>query len=224
MLGQSTNQIVIPACPVGEQNCNHLQRLIWVDRKLQDLEAQVRTDPLTGLYNFRHFAEVLDNEMERTRRTFQPCSLIMIDLDHFKGINDRFGHEVGNMVLQQTARLIVASLRKLDQGCRYGGEEFAAILPNTRLALAMEVAERLRHLCESEPVILANEQHLTVTASLGVAVYSGSEFANRQEFVAQADHHLYCAKKGGRNQVMGPREKKGIHTEVTVDEKRALLE
>lgn len=210
-------------CPVGVNHCDFIDQLAVKSRQVQELEGQVRKDPLTGLYNFRHFAESIDNEMERTRRSFQPCALIMLDLDHFKRINDTWGHEVGNQVLQQTAHIIVASLRKLDLGCRYGGEEFAAILPNTRLQLAMEVADRLRQFREREQVHLPDGNSFVVTVSLGVCVFSGSEFVNRQEFVAEADRHLYRAKQSGRNQVKGPRERTVLPTEVTVDEKRSLL-
>jgi two-component system cell cycle response regulator len=210
-------------CPVGESQCPVIDRVKRLSLQAGELEAQVRTDPLTGLYNMRHLAEALDNEMERTRRSFQPTALIMLDLDHFKKVNDTYGHEVGNLVLKQTARQINTHLRKLDQGCRYGGEEFALILPNTRLEKAIEVAERLRQLREAEPVELPDGQTFSVTASLGVSMFSGGEFLTRQEFIADADRYLYQAKNAGRNRVMAPKRKRAVDTEVTLDEKRALL-
>ncbi|MBF0255244.1 MAG: GGDEF domain-containing protein [Gammaproteobacteria bacterium] len=210
-------------CPVGEASCRIIDRLQAAFGHLQELESQARTDSLTGLYNFRHFAETLDNEMERTRRSYQPTALILVDLDHFKQVNDTRGHEVGNIALRQTAAQIQSHLRKLDQGCRYGGEEFALILPNTRLDKAVEVAERLRQLREQQPVELPDGSSFSLTASYGVAVFSGGEFLNRQEFVAQADRYLYRAKEAGRNQVMAPRKRQAADTEVSADEKRALL-
>lgn len=212
------------ACPVGENRCHLIDRLHEMEQRVTDLEDQVHTDPLTGLYNFRYFAESLENEMERTRRSSQPTSLIMVDLDHFKQVNDTHGHEVGNVTLKQTAQQITTHLRKLDLGCRYGGEEFAVILPNTKLEKAVEVAERLRHIREDEPVMLPDGDSFQVTASLGVAVFTGGEFLTRQEFVAHADRYLYLAKETGRNLVMAPKIKKPVDTEVTLDEKRALLD
>ncbi|WP_430755065.1 GGDEF domain-containing protein [Magnetovirga frankeli] len=210
-------------CPMGAEDCPQIDRLRHCLSQLALLETQVRTDPLTGLYNFRHFAESLDNEMERTRRSLQPTALILVDLDFFKRVNDEHGHEVGNLALKQTAQQIQTHLRKLDIGCRYGGEEFALILPNTQLEKAMEVAERLRQLREQEPVPLPDGEGLPLTASYGVAVFTGGEFISRQEFTAHADHYLYKAKDAGRNRVCAPTPKRPADTEVSADEKRLLL-
>ena len=140
----------------------------WAN-ELVELREQVITDPLTGLYNLRYFRSALDSELERTLRTTLPTSLMMIDLDHFKQVNDVWGHEVGNQVLKLTARLIKQVTRQLDIQCRYGGEEFVVILPSTTLLLASQVAERLRQQIQ-ESEILVGEQSLRVTASIGVSV------------------------------------------------------
>jgi diguanylate cyclase (GGDEF)-like protein len=211
-------------CPIGESHCDYLVDLARLTSRVETLESMTRTDPLTGLFNYRHFAESLDNEMERTRRSGQPTALMMVDLDHFKDINDTWGHETGNLVLTETARQILANLRKLDIGCRYGGEEFAIILPNTQLAKAVAVAERLRLLRRETSVTSVSGETFKVTASYGISLYSGQEFSSAQAFVASADQYLYQAKSEGRDRVCAPAQKMTSTTEVSMDEKRALLE
>lgn len=209
-------------CPIGAPSCSIIDELASIRTEVRELRAQSQRDALTGLYNFRYLQNALDQEMERTRRTLQPTALIMLDLDHFKAVNDNYGHEVGNLVLKQTAEQIKSHLRKLDLGCRYGGEEFALILPNTRLPEALEVAERLRQLRESEPMRLDDGTSFQVTASFGVALYRG-ELISREAFVELADRQLYAAKAAGRNRVCADRPARTPDTEVTMDEKRALL-
>lgn len=182
-----------PVCPVGEASCPFLGEVV-------QLRQQVITDPLTGLFNVRHFRVALEQEMERTTRTLMPTALMMVDLDHFKKVNDTFGHESGNDVLQQTARLIRDSTRKLDIQCRYGGEEFAIILPSTERRLAIQVARRLCENIEFTPVISAGRE-LRVTASIGLAFYEAGQDHNATALIAEADGYLYEAKHNGRNQV-----------------------
>lgn len=211
-------------CPIGAPSCSIIDELASIRTEVRELRAQSQRDALTGLYNFRFLQNALDQEMERSRRTLQPTALIMLDLDHFKGVNDQYGHEVGNLVLKQTARHIQQHLRKLDLGCRYGGEEFALILPNTRLPEALDVAERLRQLHESESINLEDGSSFRVTASFGVALFRGTEHLSREAFVELADRQLYAAKGAGRNRVCAERPATTLDTEVTMDEKRALLE
>jgi len=190
--------------------------------RVDQLHEQVHRDNLTGLFNHRYFAEALDREMERTRRSGRATGLIMIDLDHFKKVNDLHGHEAGNTVLQKLARLINAATRKLDIACRYGGEEFAVILPSTDLLTSAQVAERLRKLIEMEPIAIGAEQiHLTV--SLGVDVYSGFHSETQEDFVKHVDDLLYRAKRGGRNRVRaGKRRDMQRRSIVNAEERDAL--
>ncbi len=185
-----------PQCPVGETQCPIVEEVV-------QLRQQVITDPLTGLFNVRYFRTALAQELERTERTLLPTALIMLDLDHFKQVNDTWGHEVGNLVLQQTARLIRDSTRKLDIHCRYGGEEFAIILPSTERPLAIQVARRLCENIASTP-LQCDGQPLNITASLGLALCDASHPWPADRLLNEADKLLYQAKHNGRNQVCYP--------------------
>lgn len=176
-----------------------LLRDITEEKRLEEeLRRLSRTDGLTGLYNRRHLDETLAHELQRAVRTREPLAVIMCDVDHFKRFNDEHGHEQGDRVLQAVAGLMRDSLRGYDSACRYGGEEFLAILPGTDLPGAAGVAERLRREVEA-----ARVDGLRVTLSLGVAGYpeigGGVE---AETLVAAADAALYRAKQAGRNRVM----------------------
>jgi diguanylate cyclase (GGDEF)-like protein len=199
-------------CPVGESHC------ILFD-EVTILRKQVVTDPLTGLFNVRHFRKSLEHELERTRRTGMTTALIMVDLDHFKNINDTWGHESGNQVLQTVAQLLQDQTRKLDICCRYGGEEFAVILPSTELMLARQVAERCLNSLR-ETVIPLDETDLQVTASIGVAVADNSA-QTAESLIENADECMYEAKRGGRNQVVSKRPQPS-ESAVSADERDAL--
>jgi diguanylate cyclase (GGDEF)-like protein len=199
-------------CPVGESHC------ILFD-EVTILRKQVVTDPLTGLFNVRHFRKSLEHELERTRRTGMTTALIMVDLDHFKNINDTWGHESGNQVLQTVAQLLQDQTRKLDICCRYGGEEFAVILPSTELMLARQVAERCLNSLR-ETVIPLDETDLQVTVSIGVAVADNSA-QTAESLIENADECMYEAKRGGRNQVVSKRPQPS-ESAVSADERDAL--
>lgn len=193
--------------------------------EIQELRQQVVTDPLTQLYNTRFLHLTLERELERTRRTGIATSLIMLDLDHFKSVNDQYGHAVGNQVLQHTAQIILAGTRSLDVQCRFGGEEFAIVLPSCTLTRALTVAERVRKLLASTPVpdIIAVEPvstqgQLCVTASLGVAEQDAGSAGRGEDLIRQADECLYRAKAAGRNQAVA-QQKNVSQTHVTHDEK-----
>jgi diguanylate cyclase (GGDEF)-like protein len=159
-------------------------------------ENSVR-DALTGCFNRRHSLEVLDSELRRARRSHGAFSLVMLDLDHFKTINDRFGHLCGDAVLAHVGQRMKAVLRGSDTKCRYGGEEFLVLLPDTPLAGARRVAEMLRKDLEQRSVRW-NDQTLVVTASFGIAeITAGEDTANT--IIARADAALYHAKQDGRN-------------------------
>jgi two-component system cell cycle response regulator len=192
----------------------------WAN-ELLSLREQVITDPLTELFNVRYFRSALDTELERTVRTTIPTSLMMVDLDHFKQVNDVWGHEVGNQVLKLTARLIKQVTRQLDIQCRYGGEEFVVILPSTTLLLASQVAERLRQKIE-ESEIFTEEQSFKVTASIGLSVRLAHEKGTASDLIKAADDCLYQAKSAGRNQVCFAGSEPEEAT-VSSDEKEALM-
>jgi diguanylate cyclase (GGDEF)-like protein len=206
-------------CPAGEDNCTNLTEVQRLREEVKQLAAMVRTDGLTGLFNYRYFAQALSLEMERTRRSGQPTCLIMCDLDHFKSINDVHGHEVGNVVLTHIASLIRKTIRRLDIPCRYGGEEFSLILPDTTLRQGVRFANRLRLIIENSPVN-AGDLILGIEASFGVDVYYRGDQATEKEFVDTVDGYLYMAKQEGRNRVCHGSYVKDDG--VSTDEKEAL--
>lgn len=156
------------------------------------------TDPLTGIYNHNFFYKRLEEEFDRASRYGMPLSVVMMDIDNFKEINDTYGHRVGDRVLKKIADLFKRSVRKSDMIARYGGEEFAEILTYTQKNGAAEEAERLRKLV-SELTFENDEKDLKVTLSLGVAEYNPDKIANSGELVNRADKALYKAKKAGKN-------------------------
>lgn len=192
-----------PTCPLGKQDCPFIEELDELRLSLEELSDLVRTDQLTGLANYRSFCQLLEQEIERTERSGQPTSLIMLDIDFFKQVNDNWGHEVGNQALIHIAQLMLQTVRRLDTPCRYGGEEFGVILPNTDLGAALPVAERLRQVIAETP-LQVDERQLELTASLGIATYQLGEKTTPEELVQRADHYLYQAKQEGRNQVCHP--------------------
>jgi two-component system cell cycle response regulator len=158
------------------------------------------TDGLTRLFNHRYFQERLAQEFERAKRFSQDLSLILMDIDFFKRVNDTYGHPVGDTVLKAVASRISSHLRKIDLTARYGGEEFAMLLPQTNIEMAMEVAERIREDMASNPVE-TDKGSLTVTISLGVCATSAHGVTRAADLVRKADEALYAAKKDGRNMV-----------------------
>jgi two-component system, cell cycle response regulator len=182
--------------------------------ELLNLRQQVVTDPLTGLYNLRYLLRALEQEFERTGVS---TGLLMIDIDHFKQVNDQFGHEAGNTVLQQAARLIQQATRRLDIQCRYGGEEFAVILPSSSLMACAAAAERVRLAVESA-FWRIDERQLSVTVSVGVAAVLNTRGCHPKELILLADEQLYAAKESGRNRVCVASVKRP-DSRVTADEK-----
>ncbi len=161
------------------------------------VQRQAVTDELTGLANHGAFQELLSTEIEQVRRYEYPVGLIMLDIDDFKSINDTFGHQQGDVVLKQVARVVRESSRDADSPARYGGEEMALILPHTDLAGAHAIAERVRLAIEALRVPRLDRQGaLRVTASLGVAA---SVDGNKDQLIADADSALYAAKRSGKN-------------------------
>ena len=165
---------------------------------LKKLQVMVNLDSMTNLVNYRYFFELLDQEIYRTLRYTTPLSLILIDIDNFKLINDTYGHPTGDVVIKTIANCIKSSLRETDISARYGGEEFAIILPHTDSNGALLVAERLRTMIANKK-ILEKENNISVTASFGVTTINGKKDVNAMSLVEQADSALYKAKNDGRN-------------------------
>ncbi len=159
-----------------------------------------QTDPLTRLHNRRSLTELLENEVNRCHRKLAPCSLIMCDIDHFKKVNDEYGHQAGDEALVAVADLLREHLRPYDLAARYGGEEFCLVLPETNLTQAVEVAERIRKRTECFN-FKGNLATLRLTISLGVATISGTSEKSEKELIRMADEALYLAKNNGRNRV-----------------------
>jgi two-component system, cell cycle response regulator len=166
------------------------------------LEEQATTDEKTGLANYRVFGQKLREEFLRAERYGTALSLVMLDLDDFKRVNDRFGHPAGDRVLREFAILVRGGARATDVPARYGGEEFAMILPHTEGERAERVAERLRA-AVADFTFLDPEHRIRVTVSAGVATYpSTAGIGSAEALVAAADRALYAAKKAGKNRVV----------------------
>jgi diguanylate cyclase (GGDEF)-like protein len=163
------------------------------------VERQAHTDGLTGLASRRHFEERLALELARATRFDTPLALVVADLDNFKAVNDRHGHAVGDLVLREFAAVVRKTIREVDLAGRWGGEEFALLLPGTDARGGMQLAERLRAAIESQAVILPDGSALKITASLGVSSHSAP--SSVEDLFEAADEALYRAKTSGKNQV-----------------------
>jgi diguanylate cyclase (GGDEF)-like protein len=179
------------------------ERTAALERLNQELQRLTATDSLTGVANRRRFDEALDHEWRRAARINAPLACIMIDIDHFKAFNDRYGHLQGDACLRQIAHSLVGTVRRAgDIVARYGGEEFAVVLPGTTQVGAVRVAEQLR--AGVEALRLPNDASPTapyVTISCGVTTVTPAAGINPQTLVAGADRALYNAKRRGRNRV-----------------------
>lgn len=176
----------------------------------EEVDRKARTDALTGLYNRMHFGEQLQRTLAEADRHNQPLSLVLVDVDHFKKVNDSFGHEAGDAVLKHVARILQEAVRAVDVCARYGGEEMAILMSQTDTAGAVEVAERLRARLEATVIRHAGAE-ITVTASFGVATYPETVKVKEQLFPS-ADKALYIAKHEGRNRVRAKPSTKGRAT------------
>lgn len=212
-------------CSRRHDDCQFSDDIAELRREVSFLTEQVRTDALTGLYNFRFFSETIELEMERTRRGTQTLSMILLDIDHFKKFNDQWGHELGNQALIHASNLIKLAVRKLDYPCRFGGEEFIILLPNTDLRQAVTVAERLREMLATTPLQLNEQSQTKVTASFGVDQFSASMSDSSEGFIQRVDALLYQAKHNGRNFVAHPNlDAAPQYESVTAEEKSALFD
>ena len=197
-LNFSYEQIVLEL-KQAKQNAEQLAvKLKEANDKLRELAFR---DELTGLYNHRYFQDVFESELHRSLRYKHPLSLLLIDIDYFKNVNDTFGHVVGDHVLKEVSQIMVRLVRQSDIVARYGGEEFAVVLPETGKVGGKVIAQRLRRGIEQHQ-IKNNGQILSVTVSIGLV---STDMANieitRETLIAQSDQALYRAKRNGRNRV-----------------------
>lgn len=184
-----------------------LRRKRYIDRLRSSFQASLEmavTDQLTGLYNRRYLASHLSAMFDRAYWTGRPLAVIILDIDHFKKINDEFGHDVGDKVIQEFSERISRSVRGIDLACRYGGEEFLIAMPDTDNAFAGVVAERLRQeVASAKFVINGGRDEIAVTTSIGIAsTENGPAEDTAQKLIKRADDALYEAKNAGRNRVV----------------------
>lgn len=190
------------------QNLAYFSRDITAQRQIEQehRESERRykelsiTDDLTNLYNSRHFYSSLQLEIRRAHRYRRALALLMVDIDDFKRFNDTYGHQAGDRVLTKTGAVIRSALREADTGYRYGGEEFAVILPETDGPGAVQLAERIRKELSAMPISLKAKTNDHITASLGISELQAKD--RLSEFVKRADENLYTAKKEGKNRVI----------------------
>ena len=210
-------------CPLKDQGCPLVERVQRLEEDCARLRELTHIDELTGFFNYRFLLEALENELERTRRTGASTGLIMIDLDHFKRLNDDYRHEAGNKALQWSSSLWRSNIRRIDMPCRYGGEEFAIILPGSRLTQIIRAADRLRTALAGAPLQL-NGEVVNLTASFGVDAYGEKEDLSVEAFIKRTDQYLLEAKSRGRNRVCFDESKvRVVSTEVMADERKALI-
>ena len=171
-----------------------------LERERDQFSIQASSDPLTGVANRREFERVLDQQLRLARRYGFRVSIAMLDLDHFKRLNDTFGHQAGDEVLRQAAAVVRQNVRASDTVARYGGEEFVIVMPNTSLGGAASLANRVRAALDAH-IVEFEGRDIFVTMSVGVAVYDPRSGASATELVGAADAALYEAKHAGRNAV-----------------------
>ncbi|HWF63183.1 MAG TPA: PleD family two-component system response regulator [Rhizomicrobium sp.] len=182
-----------------------LRKKRYADRLRHNVQLSLEmaiTDQLTGLHNRRYMSRHLDNLLANARRGGRPLAFVIMDIDHFKQVNDTYGHDIGDEVLKEFAGRIAANVRGIDLACRYGGEECVVVMPDTDVAFACSIAERLRQTVEANPVKVSRAPGaLNVTISIGIARMEG-EGDTAEALLHRADQALYRAKRSGRNRVV----------------------
>ncbi|HJK96521.1 MAG TPA: sensor domain-containing diguanylate cyclase, partial [Polyangiaceae bacterium LLY-WYZ-14_1] len=171
------------------------------------LREQAFRDPLTDLYNRRYMEDALQREIHRARRSRGPVSMLVVDVDHFKRLNDSRGHDAGDEVLRRLGEILASAVRDSDIACRFGGEEFALVLPDCAARVAARKAERIRGRIEEMVVAYGDDRISGVTVSIGVATTGGDDGWSGRDLFRAADRALYAAKRAGRNQVIVYRQR-----------------
>jgi diguanylate cyclase (GGDEF)-like protein len=191
----SLNRIQLLRSEIGKRS--QLEKALREsEKRYKDLSL---IDELTQLYNSRHFYVRLKEEIKRAIRYGHPLSILLADIDNFKKCNDTYGHLQGDEVLSKVGNIICKCLRKTDVACRYGGEEFVVILPETEISAAAKVAERIRKRIKAEIFYPGPTKADCATVSVGVAQYSSEE--NMEDFVKRVDKAMYVAKESGKNRI-----------------------
>jgi two-component system cell cycle response regulator len=182
-----------------------LRKKRYADRLRYNVQLSLEmaiTDQLTGLHNRRYMGRHLDTLVANAEKSGRPVAFLILDIDYFKSVNDTYGHDIGDEVLREFASRIAANVRGIDLACRYGGEEFVVVMPDTDMEFAATVAERLRRSVEATPFGISRAPHkLSVTISIGIAASEGRE-DNAEQLLHRADQALYRAKREGRNRVV----------------------
>jgi two-component system cell cycle response regulator len=182
-----------------------LRKKRYADRLRHNVQLSLEmaiTDQLTGLHNRRYMSRHLDTLLSNAKKNARPLAFVIMDIDHFKLVNDTYGHDIGDEVLKEFAGRIAANTRGIDLACRYGGEEFVVAMPDTDLAFATNIAERLRQSIETTPVRISRAPgQLKITISIGIAKCEG-EADSAEQLLHRADQALYRAKRTGRNKVV----------------------
>ncbi len=214
--GTIVNDALVDEITLSDQDLIRVGRTILKFITGDNVESQyheeiyrlMTVDGLTNTYNRRHFEELLEREIARSERYGHPFSLIALDLDHFKKVNDEWGHLAGDTVLRDTCDIITSRLRKNDTLARTGGEEFGIFLPESTLDQGLEAAEKLREAIANTP-IQVEDRHIQITASFGVVSWKKG-IGSIQELMKQADQQLYLAKDRGRNRVEPTRPRRNL--------------
>jgi diguanylate cyclase (GGDEF)-like protein len=178
-----------------------LRYALKLGETLEALRQLATRDQLTGMLNRRELDRILMEESERAQRFGHSLALIMVDIDHFKSVNDTHGHPAGDAVLRRVAQRLTAQVRTVDRIARYGGEEFALVLVQTDRRAALEVASRIVATVAAQPVPIDGGRELPLTVSAGLAVLP-ADAKHVEQLISAADRALYAAKKGGRNRVV----------------------
>ena len=197
-LSGQVEQICVVVYDVTDEAVNRL----GIKTLNRELEKISRVDGLTGLFNRSYWEEQFELEFKREKRSELPSSVVMIDIDHFKKLNDKYGHSAGDDVIRAVAQLVKKATRETDLCGRYGGEEFAILLPDTPVENVEFLTERIRRLVEKRTVV--HEEHeINFTISIGIAGFD-TKFKDHMQWLETANQALYKAKLSGRNKVIGP--------------------
>src|ERR1700759_830297 len=183
----------------------NLRKKLYADRLRHNVQLSLEmaiTDQLTGLHNRRYMSRHLDTLVSGAGKSGRPLAFVIMDIDFFKQVNDTYGHDIGDEVLKEFANRISANVRGIDLACRFGGEEFVVVMPDTDLSFACSISERLRQSIETTPVKISRAPHaLNITISIGIAGLEDGD-ASAEALLRRADQALYRAKRSGRNKVV----------------------